>query len=108
MDVNDVVNNQQHLTENERTLLQAMLKIFEDLFQGKIGVWPGEPIKLKLKDPDMEPFHAKLYHVPHSVMKVFKQKIDRLVELKVLKLNNTSPWATPLFGIPKKNDQICL
>eukprot|EP00957_Ditylum_brightwellii_P160584 12225548-Ditylum_brightwellii.AAC.1 len=66
MDVDDVVNNQQHLTENKRALLQAMLKNFEDLFLGKIGVWPGEPIQLKLKDPDMEPFHAKPYRVPHS------------------------------------------
>eukprot|EP00957_Ditylum_brightwellii_P144765 11026889-Ditylum_brightwellii.AAC.1 len=41
-------------------------------------------------------------------MKVFKQEIKRLVELKVLKTNNTSPWAAPLFGIPKKNDQIRL
>eukprot|EP00957_Ditylum_brightwellii_P145060 11048289-Ditylum_brightwellii.AAC.1 len=67
MDVDDVVNNQQHLTEDERTLLQALLRDFQDLFQGKIGVWPGEPIELKLKDPDMEPFHAKLYCIPHSV-----------------------------------------
>eukprot|EP00957_Ditylum_brightwellii_P044510 3376093-Ditylum_brightwellii.AAC.1 len=66
MDVDDVVNNQQHLKENKRTLLQAVLKIFEDLFQGKIGVGPGEPIELKLKDPNMEPFHAKPYRVPHS------------------------------------------
>eukprot|EP00957_Ditylum_brightwellii_P063148 4793446-Ditylum_brightwellii.AAC.1 len=55
----------------------------------------------------MEQFHAKLYHVPHSVMKIFKQEIERLVELKVLKPNYTSLWAAPLFGISKKNDQIC-
>eukprot|EP00957_Ditylum_brightwellii_P088935 6772542-Ditylum_brightwellii.AAC.1 len=54
----------------------------------------------------MEPFQVKSYRVPHSVMKVFKQEIKRLVELKVLKPNNMSPWAAPLFGIPKKNDQI--
>eukprot|EP00957_Ditylum_brightwellii_P065507 4969212-Ditylum_brightwellii.AAC.1 len=78
MDINDVVNNQQHLKENKRTLLQDILKNFEDLFQGKIGVWPREPIELKLKDPNMEPFNAKPYRVPHSVMKVFRQEIKRL------------------------------
>eukprot|EP00957_Ditylum_brightwellii_P046860 3556725-Ditylum_brightwellii.AAC.1 len=61
MDIDDVVNNQQHLNENECTLLQDVLKNLEDLFQGKIGVWPGEPIELKLKDLDMEPFNAKPY-----------------------------------------------
>eukprot|EP00957_Ditylum_brightwellii_P144869 11034260-Ditylum_brightwellii.AAC.1 len=66
MDIDDVVNNQQHLSENERTLLQDVLKNFKDLFQGKIRVWPGEPIELKLKDPDMEGFNAKPHHVPHS------------------------------------------
>eukprot|EP00957_Ditylum_brightwellii_P170140 12951418-Ditylum_brightwellii.AAC.2 len=107
MDVDDVVNNQQHLTEDGHTLLQTLSKGFEDLSQGKIGVWLREPIELKLKDLDMEPFHAKPYSVLHSVMKVFKQEIERLVELKVLKPNNTSLWTAPLFGIPKKNGQIC-
>eukprot|EP00957_Ditylum_brightwellii_P012056 911078-Ditylum_brightwellii.AAC.1 len=64
--IDDVVNNQQHLTEDEHTLLQTLLKESEDLFQGKIRVWLGETIELKLKDPDMEPFQVKPYHVPHS------------------------------------------
>eukprot|EP00957_Ditylum_brightwellii_P180478 13747990-Ditylum_brightwellii.AAC.1 len=46
MNVNDVIKNQQHLKDNEKTMLKGLLEKYEDLFQGKIGVWPGEPIKL--------------------------------------------------------------
>ena len=71
-------------------MLKGLLEKYEDLFQGKIGVWPGEPITLRLKKEDIEPFHAKPYRVPHSVMKVFPTEIERLVELGVLKPNTTS------------------
>eukprot|EP00957_Ditylum_brightwellii_P169988 12938557-Ditylum_brightwellii.AAC.1 len=106
MDVDDVVNNQQHLKDNKKIMLKGLLEKYKNLFQGKIGVWFGVPIKLRLKKEDVEPFHAKPYQVPHSVMKVFQTEIERLVELGVLKQNTTFKWAAPTFGIPKKNGEI--
>mmetsp|Transcript_27157 Transcript_27157/g.39950 ORF Transcript_27157/g.39950 Transcript_27157/m.39950 type:complete len:553 (-) Transcript_27157:1456-3114(-) len=106
MNVDDVINNQQHLKDDEKIMLKGLLEKYKDLFQGKIGVWPGEPIKLRLKKQDVEPFHAKPYRVPHSVMKVFQTEIERLVELGVLKPHTNSEWAAPTFGIPKKNGEI--
>eukprot|EP00957_Ditylum_brightwellii_P088988 6776037-Ditylum_brightwellii.AAC.1 len=108
MNINDVVNNQQHLEKDERIVLKGLLEKYKDIFQGEIGVWPGEPIKLRLKKQDVEPFHAKPYQVSNSVMKVFQKEIEQLVELRVLKPNTTSKWVAPTFGIPKKNREICI
>jgi hypothetical protein len=39
---------------------------YEDLFDGLLGTWKTDPIQLELKDPNVKPYPAKPYPVPHS------------------------------------------
>ena len=67
-----------------------------------MGNWDTEPVSLELK-PEATPFHGRPYQVPISNKEKFKEEIDQLVNLKVLKKCSDSPWASPSFSIPKKN-----
>ena len=43
--------------------LYTLLKKYECLFDGNIGIWHGKPYDIKLK-PDAEPYHVKPLPVP--------------------------------------------
>ena len=62
----------------------------------------GKPYDIKLK-PDAEPYHGKPFPVTciHELM--FKQELDRLEALKVIKKVNQSQQGAPTFIIPKKD-----
>ena len=52
-----------HLDPQERNELYTLLKKYESLFDGNLGIWYGKPYDIKLK-PDVEPYHGKpsLFH----------------------------------------------
>ena len=72
------------------------------MFDGNLGTWHGKPYGIKLK-PDAEPYHGKSFPVPHIHDLTFKQELDRLEYLKVIKKVNQSQWGAPKFLIPKKD-----
>ena len=99
-DLEAEVNKSEELTiEQQNQLLNLLLK-FEDLFDGKLGTWLTEPIDIELK-PDVKPYHAKPYPVPHSQEQKLKNEVKFLCEPKVLRKTNNSEWAAPMFVIPK-------
>ena len=71
------------------------------MFDGNLGTWHGKPYDIKLK-PDAEPYHGKSFPVPRIHELTFKQELDRLEYLKVIKKVNRSQWVAPTFLIPKK------
>ena len=77
----------------------------ELLFQGKVGKWKGPPIDIRLK-PNTKPYHAKAYRVPQAYQKVFREEIQRLVDIGTLSPTFYSEWASPTFCIPKKDQRI--
>ena len=62
-ELNEVADNVSHLNYEEINLLLSLLEDFEDLFDGTLGNWATEPVKLELK-PYSKPFNIRYYLVP--------------------------------------------
>ena len=63
------------------------------------------PYNIKLK-PDAGPYHGKPFPVPRIHEFTFKQELNRLEYLKVIKKVNRSQWGAPTFLIPKKDSTV--
>ena len=78
-----VKNNCKHLNAAEREELLKLLQKYEELFDGTLGDWKTEPVKLELKK-DAKPFHSRPFQVPKIYVETLKKEIERLVELGIL------------------------
>jgi Reverse transcriptase (RNA-dependent DNA polymerase) len=105
-DLSKIVEECAHLEKAEQKQLLKLLQKYEDLFDGSLGTWKTDPIQLELKDPNVKPYHAKPYPVPHSQEKRLKDEIRRLCEYGVLRKNNHSEWACPMFTISKPDGSL--
>jgi hypothetical protein len=65
-DLSKIVEECIHLEKAEQKQLLKLLQKYEDLFDGSLGTWKTDPIQLEFKDPNVKPYHAKPYPVPHS------------------------------------------
>jgi hypothetical protein len=74
-DLSKIVEECTHLEKSEQKQLLQLLQKYEDLFDGSLGTWKTDPIQLK--DPNVKPYHAKPYPVPHSQEKRLKDEIKR-------------------------------
>ncbi len=98
-------------TEQQEELLQV-LKLNEPLFAGKHGEWKGTLVTITLIE-DAKPIWARPYPVPLKTREVFKQELNHqcsigaLRELSAEEIEDRK-WASPAFGIPKKNRTIRL
>ena len=81
--------------------LLQLLKAYEDLFDGTLGLWTGKPYNIKLKD-DVNSYHGRPYKVPHAYEDKLRVEVQRLCKIGVLKKVNDSEWGAPCFIIPKK------
>ena len=87
--------------------LQNLLNNFYNLFDGKLGEWTGTPYKLPIKE-NSTPYYSKPFPVPQVQLPALKQELLRLENLKIIRKDNSSPWAAPCFTIPKKNGTLRL
>jgi len=62
-DLEEVVKNFTHLTEEEQSAVRILLYRFESLFEGKLGLWDTPPISLELEE-GAKPFHACAFPIP--------------------------------------------
>ena len=104
-DIKTIPESSTHLDPQERNELYTLLKKYECLFGGNLGTWYGKPYDIILK-PDAEPYHGKPFPVPRIHELTFKQELDRLEALKVIKKVNRSQWGEPTFLIPNKFNAI--
>ena len=75
------------------------------MFDGNICTWRGKPHDIKRK-LDAEPYHGKPFPFPRIHELTFKQELDQLEALKVIKKVNRSQWGAPTFLIPKKDIKV--
>ena len=68
----DEVAKMTHLNPIQRNLLLTLLKENEDLFDGPLGDWVSDPIKIPLKE-GAKPYHARAFHIPHIHEQTFKK-----------------------------------
>jgi hypothetical protein len=62
-DLDQIASSADHLTNSEQSSLLALLKKYEDLFDGALGAFTGTPYDIKLKE-NVEPHHARPFPVP--------------------------------------------
>ena len=103
--VDEVAQAQTHLTQKQRDELRDLLRQFPKLFSGELGKYPGRKIHLDI-DPTAKPVRRRPYPVAHAHLKLFKDELDRLCQLGVLKKAGASQWSLPTFIIPKKDGTI--
>ena len=104
--VDDVVDEQTHLSEAQRDQLRELMNKYSKLFDGSLGRYPKRKFHLELKE-GATPYHCKSpYPVPSYNMPVLKQELDRQCQLGILEKCQESEWGMPLLVIPKKDGAI--
>ena len=58
--INNVVKEYSYLSLEEKTKLKCLLFKYKELFEGTLGIWNTEPVKLELKH-NTAPFYTHLY-----------------------------------------------
>jgi hypothetical protein len=70
-DLEKVCSSQSHLELEKQQKLLALLTKFEDLFDGTLGKWNEEPVKLELKEGST-PYHARPFPIPRCHAETLK------------------------------------
>ena len=103
--MHEVVKSCTHLPLHYQNDLAHTLEQYPTLFDGKLKVYKGQKIHLELKN-DAIPYRTRPYPIPHSHMDVFKQELDRLVQIGVLERTGRQEWIAGSFIIPKKDASV--
>ncbi len=64
-DINAYVAEQTHLSDTEKHMLLNLMKKYEELFDGTLGEWKGEPYHIELHE-GVKPYHDRPYQVPKA------------------------------------------
>ena len=104
-DLDDVVRNIPHLTEEQKSQVRTVLYRYESLFEGRLGLWDTPPISLEL-EKDAKPFHARAFPIPQIHEATVRKECDRLCKEGVLEKDSDSEWAAPTFIVPKKEGTV--
>ena len=104
-DLDAVIEDCDHLTEEEKQPLRQLLEKYKSLFDGTLGKWRDEQYDIELK-ADATPHHARAYPIPRAYERTLRMEVERLCKENVLKKVNRSEWAAPTFIIPKKDGTV--
>jgi hypothetical protein len=104
-DLRAIASNCVHLNANHQNKLLTVLKEFESLFDGTLGIWKIKPVSFQVKE-GAKPYHSRAYPVPKAYKETLMKEVNRLCEIGVLKWQASSEWASPSFIIPKKDGTI--
>jgi hypothetical protein len=75
-DLNQIAYSADHLMSSKQSSLLALLKKYEDLFDGTLSAFTGTPCDIKLKE-NVEPHHARPFPVPKIHELMLKSELDR-------------------------------
>ncbi|GFH50707.1 hypothetical protein CTEN210_07183 [Chaetoceros tenuissimus] len=100
-DLEEVVASATSLNREQKRKLLKTLKKFESLFDGTLGRWKTDPVKIQLKE-GAKAVNCRWYPVPKINKETYKKELERLVKIGVLEVVHESEWGTPVFIIPKK------
>jgi hypothetical protein len=111
-DLNTIAQSCNALDEQQKAKLLAVLKQHESLFQGKRGNWKGQPVYIEVIDGAV-PVWSKPYPIPLRNRDTFKKEVYRQCNIGALRELSASEvesreWASPCFGVPKKDGSIRL
>jgi len=106
-----IIQEQKHLNEHQRSMLFKILEKFQPLFngnlieQGQLPKFKGPKVSLELL-PNSKPVQSRPFPVPHKHHTVFKHELDRLEAIDVLSRTGPQEWLAPTFIIPKKDGRV--
>ena len=102
------VNNDcnKHVNVPEHAKLMALLKEFEELFDGTLGDWDCELVSFQL-EKGVNPYHGWPFTIPKKHLETTKNKIQRLCKLGVMKWQADSEWALRQCSSYQKDNIIC-
>jgi len=104
-DIEKICEEQAELDKQQCEQIAVLLCKYEALFDGQLGRWHGQEVKLELQE-GAKPCHACAYNIPQCHIQTLKAEVERLVKIGVLKKVNRSEWAAPTFIIPKKDGSV--
>ena len=107
INIEEHVKTLPHLSTVEQEKLIMLLARHPKMFQGGLGTLNIKPIHLELKE-DAQPYHARPFQIPQSLLKTTRKEVDRLTDIRVLIKSKDSEWAAPTFVIPKKTGDVRL
>jgi hypothetical protein len=84
-----VAKEANHLPEEQQEELHTLLNKYKDLFNVTLRHWNDVKLKVELK-PDVTPYHARAYPIPHKYVDTLKLEVECLCEIGVLKKVNRS------------------
>jgi hypothetical protein len=105
VDTDKVAQQQKHLPQRQRSQLGQLLHGFTKLFSGKLGCFPAYKVHLKLNN-DAKPIAMQPYSVPMMHRHVFKEELDWLVKIGVLRPTGPCKFLSSTFIIPKKDGRV--
>jgi len=94
-----------HLSQDQQTALYNVLKDFPHVFDGVLKSYTDEEFHLDI-DPSVTPHRSRAYQIPRNLIKLFKDELDRLVEIGVLSPQGRSTWISGTFIVPKKDNKV--
>lgn len=98
----EVTARQTNLTPRQRLDLAESLSKFDKLFDGSLGLCPDHKIHLDI-EPNAIPVHSQAHSVPRAHWDVFRNELQHLVSMGVLRPCGATEWAAPSMVIPKKD-----
>ncbi len=66
-----------------------LMKKYEELFDGTLGEWKGEPYHIELRE-GVKLYHGRPYQIPKAYEQMLKCKLKRLCQICILKKVNCS------------------
>ena len=81
--LDEVINNQKHLTKKQQMELIKVLIKFEKIFEGKIGLYLHRKVHIELL-ADAVAKNARPYSVPQVHLEAFRKEILSLCKLNIL------------------------
>ena len=105
VEIDQVIKEQPHLDNDQKKNIKHTLEQYPILFNGQLSKYQKRKIHLELK-PNAKPFHSKAYTVPHVQLPFYKEELDHLQKMGVLKQTGESEWAAGSFTTLKKDGRV--
>ena len=68
----EVAEKAENLNGSQKASILKLLHKYETIFDGTLGDWKTDPVKLELK-PDAKPVHSRAFPVPHVRKETFRK-----------------------------------
>jgi len=88
-DIEKIFEEQAELDKQQREQLAVLLRKHKALFDGQLGRWHGQEVKLELQE-GAKPCCSRAYNMPRCHTQTLKAEVERLVKIGVhLRLSRT-------------------